>query len=43
MGYEIYFFRFFDLKLSKNDQICIQTVEFIFKRSNLNSNGPIRS
>jgi hypothetical protein len=27
----------------KNDQICIQTIKFIFKQSNLNSNGPIRS
>jgi hypothetical protein len=33
MGYEIYFFIFFDFLTSndKNDQICIQTIKFIFK------------
>jgi hypothetical protein len=40
MGYEIYFFRFFtsnDKKWSNlylNGQICIQTIEFEFKRTN---------
>jgi hypothetical protein len=46
MGYENYIFRFFSNFLTlndKNDHICIQTVEFIFKRSNLNSNKPIRN
>jgi hypothetical protein len=44
MGYEIYFFKnFLDLKWLKYDQICIQTIEFVFKRSNLNSNRLIRS
>jgi hypothetical protein len=47
MGYEIYFFRFFlnffipnGQKIEKN---YIQTVKFVFKQSNLNSNGSIRS
>jgi hypothetical protein len=38
-----FIFRFFLTQMIKNDQICIQTAEFIFKRSNLNSNRPISS
>jgi hypothetical protein len=46
IGYKILFFRIFflnflDPKQSKNDQIYVQTSEFVVKRSNLNSNGPI--
>jgi hypothetical protein len=40
---KIDFFEIFDLKQLKYDQICIQIIEFIFQRSNLSLNGPIRS
>jgi hypothetical protein len=43
MKFIFFIFLFFDLKWSKNDQICIQMVKFIFKRLNLNSNGSIKS
>jgi hypothetical protein len=44
-GMKFIFFRIFSIFLPqtvKNDQICIQTVKFIFKQLNLNLNGPIR-
>jgi hypothetical protein len=42
LGYEIYFFfDFFEPQTVKNDQICIQTAEFVFKRPNLDLNGLI--